>query len=155
MKRLYSFWTVLALLLVVCSPAIAQNSHAPMNASDLTWGPVPPFLPPGAQIAVLEGNPAEAVPITLRLKMPAGYVIPPHWHPTMENVTVLSGTLYVGMGDELDKSSGTALTPGGFVALPAEMNHYVWTDGEAIVQVHLNGPFEITYADPADDPRNQ
>jgi|SRR5690606_12484716 len=142
-------------LVLLAAAALAQGDHMAVNAGDLGWGPVPPFLPPGAEIAVLDGNPGEAEEITLRLKMPAGYVIPPHWHPTLENVTVLTGSLSVAMGDVLDESKGTLLEAGGFVALLPNMNHYVWTDEESIVQVHLNGPFEITYVDPADDPRNQ
>ena len=134
---------------------LAQGDSGAMNADELQWGPVPPFFPAGAEMAVLEGDPSQTDLITLRLRMPAGYGIPAHWHPTQEDVTVLSGSLNVGMGDVLDKGASTALTPGGFVALPAEMNHYVWTDEDTVVQVHLNGPFEITYVDPAQDPRNQ
>ncbi len=65
-----------------------------------------------------------------------------------------SGSLNVGMGDALDEETGTALTSGDFVALAADINHYVWTDEETVVQVHMDGPFEITYVDPATDPRN-
>lgn len=146
---------VLLLAALAASFALAQGGSGAVNATDLQWGPVPAFLPTGAEITVLDGDPSQAVRITLRLRMPAGYEIPAHWHPTQEDVTVLSGSLNVGMGDVLDKAASTALTPGGFVALPAEMNHYVWTDEETVVQVHMNGPFEITYVDPATDPRNQ
>lgn len=125
-----------------------------VNAGELTWGAVPNFLPAGAQIAVLDGDPAQAVPITLRLKLPAGYQVPAHWHPTHENVTVLSGSLHVGMGAALDRTVGTVLKAGGFVALAPRMNHFVWTDEATVLQVHLNGPFQITYADPAQDPRH-
>lgn len=144
-----------SVMLLVAGVALAQGANQPMNVGDVTWGPVPGFLPPGAQISVLDGDPSQAVSITLRLSMPAGYVIPPHSHPTLENVTVLSGTLNVSMGDTFDETTGTALDAGGFVALPPEMNHYVWTDAPTVVQVNLMGPFEITYVNPADDPRNQ
>lgn len=133
--------------------AASLASSGAVNADTLKWGPVPAFLPPGAQIAVLDGDPAQTVRVTLRLKMPAGYRIPAHWHPTQEDVTVLSGSLYVGMGDALSKTGATRLDPGGFMALPARMNHYVWTDQSTTVQVHLQGPFAITYVDPANDPR--
>jgi hypothetical protein len=126
---------------------------APVNAEALKWGDAPPFLPPGAQLAVLDGDPGKAVRITLRLKMPAGYQIPAHWHPTQEDVTVLSGSLNVGMGNVLNRSETTRLRAGGFVPLGARMNHYVWTDEATVVQVHMDGPFEITYVDPATDPR--
>ena len=149
-KYTFGFLLVLGAL----SGAWAQMSGGALNADKVTWGAAPPFLPSGAELAVLDGDPGQAVRITLRLKMPAGYEIPAHWHPTQEDVTVLSGSLNVGMGDTLDKAASTALRPGGFVALPAKMNHYVWTDEATIVQVHMNGPFEITYVDPATDPRN-
>jgi quercetin dioxygenase-like cupin family protein len=132
----------------------AQSDHAPINASDIVWGPAPAFFPAGAEFALLDGNPEKAEPITLRLKFPAGYELPAHWHPTQENVTVLSGEFYVGMGDKLDKANSVALKPGGFAAVPAEHHHYAWTKEETIVQVHLIGPVEITYVNPKDDPRN-
>ena len=128
-------------------------SSQAINEDALKWGPVPAFLPPGAQMAVLDGDPSQAMPITLRLKMPAGYQIPAHWHPTQEDATVLSGSLYVGMGDVLSKTGSTLLKVGGFMPFGAKMNHFIWTDEETVVEVHLNGPFEITYVDPALDPR--
>lgn len=143
------------LSLTVCAAVFtaALAASQAMNEDSLKWGPVPAFLPPGAQIAVLDGDPGQAVQITLRLKMPAGYQIPAHWHPTQEDVTVLSGSLSVGMGDVLSKTGATLLKPGGFMPFGAKMNHFVWTDEATIVEVHLNGPFEITYVDPALDPR--
>lgn len=126
---------------------------AGVNPGTLKWGAAPLFLPPGAQLVVLDGDPGKAVRITLRLKFPAGYQLPAHLHPTQEDLTVISGSAHVGMGDVLDKGAGTLLKPGGFVALPKDMNHYLWTTEETVVQVHLQGPFAITYADPATDPR--
>lgn len=134
--------------------ALAQTNNQPVNAGDIPWGPGPDFLPAGAEMALLDGDPSAAEQITLRLRFPAGYEIPAHWHPTQENVTVLSGTFYAGMGDALDKASGMALEPGGYVAIPAEMNHFAWTEEETVVQVDLIGPFAITYVNPDDDPRN-
>ncbi len=83
---------------------LALASTAPVNADALKWGAGPPHLPAGVQIVILDGDPSKTVPITLRLKMPAGYQIPAHWHPTQEDVTVLSGSLNVGMGDVLSKT---------------------------------------------------
>jgi uncharacterized RmlC-like cupin family protein len=86
--------------------------------------------------------------------MPAGYKIPAHWHPTDEQVTVLSGTLALGMGDKLDKTKSQMLRPGGFGVAPAHMNHYAWTQTGAVIQINLMGPFALTYVNPADDPSN-
>lgn len=145
-----------ALSLAVAAPAVAQkHDHMAINPADVQWGPAPTFLPPGAEIAVLDGNPHEKGQITLRLRFPADYEIPAHWHPTQENVTVLQGTLYAGYGDEIDRENSVALTPGGYMAIPAHSNHFVWTKDEAVVQVDILGPFAIYYVDPATDPRNQ
>ncbi|WP_309572547.1 cupin domain-containing protein, partial [Deinococcus sp.] len=130
---------LLALAAGALSTAFAAITQTGMNDSDLKWAAAPPFLPVGAQLVVLDGDPGKDVRITLRLKFPAGYQLPAHWHPTQEDVTVITGNLHVGMGDKLDKAAGTLLKAEGFVALPAKMNHYVWTDEETVVQVHLQG----------------
>jgi quercetin dioxygenase-like cupin family protein len=116
------------------------------------WSPAPPSFPKGAMAAVLAGDPSKDGPYVVRLKMPANYQIPAHNHPATENVTVLSGSFHAGMGDKLDTGKGQAFAPGGFVAMPAGMNHYAWTTAETIVQVHGKGPFVIVYVNPADDP---
>ncbi|HEX9138212.1 MAG TPA: cupin domain-containing protein [Steroidobacteraceae bacterium] len=124
----------------------------PMNPDELKWGPAPAKLPAGAQLAVLAGDPGGTGPATVRLKFPAGYAIPPHWHPTDEIVTVISGDFSVGMGDTVDKKHMKRLKPGGFGIVPATMHHYAWTKTGAIVQINLMAPFMITYVSPADDP---
>ena len=134
--------------------AHAADMPAPLQAAEMKWGPAPPVLPAGAQIVVLSGDPAGKGLVTLRLKLPAGYAIPPHWHPTDEHVTVISGALALGMGDKLDRSSSKTLTAGGYGVAPANMHHFAWTKTGAIVQVHLMGPFAITYVNPADDPNH-
>jgi hypothetical protein len=112
-------------------------------------------LPPGAQLAVLEGNPAEKGALTLRLKLPANYEIPAHWHSMTERLTVLSGSFHVGMGDKLDRRASQTLDPGGYVTLPARMHHFAWTSAPTIVQLNLEGPFDIFYINPADNPQQQ
>ncbi|QFU18035.1 DUF4437 domain-containing protein [Microvirga thermotolerans] len=133
---------------------LAQTSHTgqPLRPDQLNWMPAPPVLPKGAQMAVLSGDPTKAGPFTVRLKMPAGYRIPAHSHPTDERVTVISGTFRCGMGDRLDEAKAQTLGDGGFVNLPAKMNHYAFADQEAVVQIDSEGPFAITYVDAADDP---
>lgn len=144
---------LIGLLLVVPLPGHAAE---PLQAAEIKWGPVPPVLPAGAELAVLAGDPASTGEVVLRLKMPPGYRIPPHWHPTDEHVTVISGALAFGMGDKLDKKHSKMLTAGGYALAPAHMNHFVWTKKGAVVQVNLMGPFQITYVNPADDPsKNQ
>lgn len=123
-----------------------------VTPSDLKWTDVG-SLPPGAKISVIEGPMNEAVPITARLKLPANYTIPAHWHPGVERVTVLSGTFYYGMGDKLDVQNTRALGPGSVVVMPPQMNHFGWTREETVLQLNTMGPWGITYVNPADDPR--
>ncbi len=145
---------VLAAMLAAPLSALAQSSTMPLVSGPdaVKWGPVPPSLPKGAMIAVLAGDPFKADSYVVRLKMPANYQIPAHHHPTTENVTVLSGSFHAGMGNKLDMEKGLTFAPGGFVSMPAGMNHYAWATTETVVQVHGKGPFAIVYVNPADDP---
>lgn len=102
---------------------------------------------------MLAGNPGAAGPFVMRMKMPAGYKFAPHWHPTDENITVLSGTFSMGMGDTFDPDATKPLGPGGFALMPARMHHFGWTKDGATIQLHGIGPFPIYYVNPADDPR--
>jgi hypothetical protein len=133
----------------------AEQSHTMITPNDVKWGPVPPALPPGAQIAVLSGDPSKAAPFTIRLKAPDGYKIMPHWHPTDENVTVLEGTFVMGVGEKFDEAAAHAMPVGSFVRMPKEMRHYAMAKGQAVVQVHAVGPFVFNYVNPNDDPRKQ
>jgi uncharacterized RmlC-like cupin family protein len=123
-----------------------------LDAGSLKWGAVPPVLPKGAEMAVLSGDPGKSGPFTVRLKMPPNYKIPAHQHTTHEAVTVISGELRFGMGDRLDESKAQSLGQGGFVDLPAQMNHFAFSETGAVVQINSEGPFAIKYVNPADDP---
>jgi quercetin dioxygenase-like cupin family protein len=141
---------------VVGGATAAETAEHRMIAADqIEWGPAPPGLPPGSQAAVLSGNPAAEGSFTLRAKLPDGYRIPPHWHGTVENLTVISGTMHMGMGERADPAGETAMKPGDFAAMPAGTRHWVRAEGDVVLQVHGVGPFSITYVDPADDPRGQ
>ena len=134
-------------LLCLASPVAAQ-----VNSGDLKWGPAPAVFPAGAQMAVLSGDPTKAGVFVIRLKVPAGYKIPAHHHPTDEYVTVISGDLSLGMGDKLDPAKAAKLAPGGFAMAGAKMNHFAFSTDGAVVQVSAEGPFQLTYVNPADDP---
>lgn len=149
------WWIASAFLLATANAALADDMKMPANSSDLKWGPAPSVLPKGAEITVLSGDPFKDGAYVLRLKMPAGYKIPAHNHPTTEYVTVISGDFHIGMGDRLDEKNGIALTAGGYGEAPAKMNHYAWASSPSVVQVHGQGPFAITYVNAADDPGKQ
>jgi quercetin dioxygenase-like cupin family protein len=133
-------------------PANGTPQHVMVAPGDLKWGDPPPVFEKGASFTVVSGDPGKSGIFVVRLKMPAGYKINPHWHPTDEHVTVLSGSFALGMGDKFDAASMKELPVGGYALLPAQMHHYAMAKSEAIVQVHGLGPFQLTYVNPADDP---
>jgi quercetin dioxygenase-like cupin family protein len=135
---------------VAASASTTNNAFTP---DAMQYGPTPSFIPPGAQLAVLEGNPlAPSGDYTVRLKMPDGYRIAPHWHPRRENVTVISGSFKVGMGDRFDESSMMTFPAGSFAYLDPDMHHYAMANGEVVVQIHGMSPVEFNYVNPNDDP---
>jgi hypothetical protein len=158
----------LAILILLPALLLAQTTAAPKKAAGkapaagqapivvtpdkVQWGPAPPVFQPGAQFAVIAGDPGKPGPFIVRLKVPDGYKIMPHWHPTVENVTVLSGEFHVGMGDKFDESSMVTLPAKSTAVVPIHHNHYAMAKGETEVQVNGTGPFKLTYVNPADDP---
>lgn len=150
-----SFVPVLLSLGLVLSVQAAAADVEPMyvNPADLKWGPAPPTLPKGAKAAVLFGDPTKSGPFVIRLSAPAGYKIPPHWHSQTENLTIISGALYLGEGDKWDNAHAHALKPGGYHYLPAKAHHYAFTKAATVVQIHGDGPFDINYVNEKDDPQ--
>lgn len=131
-------------------PLPSQNTFMP---DQIPHGPAPNSLPAGAQLAVIEGDPtASTGDFTVRLKMPGGYKIPPHWHPHRENVTVIFGNFKVGMGDTFDESRLMTFPAGSFAYLDPSMHHYAMATGEVVIQIHGLSPFQINYVSPGDDP---
>lgn len=143
-------------LVPIVGAADAQEAKAPSHilatAAEMKWGEPPPVFEKGASFTVVSGDPSKAGVFVVRLKMPAGYKIAPHWHPTDEHVTVLSGTFALGMGDKFERAAMKALPAGGYALLPAEMRHFAMATTAATVQVEGLGPFALTYVNPADDP---
>jgi quercetin dioxygenase-like cupin family protein len=159
MKKIISV-ALLAAAAAICSLAFAvdekpsaKSEHVMFAAADLKWADGPAALPAGAKIAVLTGDPGKAGPFTVRLKFPTGFKVAPHTHPTTENVTVISGTMALGSGPKFDESAAHEMAAGGFAAMPAGMEHFAWCKSECVVQVHAEGPFQVKYVNPADDPR--
>lgn len=140
--------------------AAGEAAHGGMillsGEAAVRWVPAPPSLPKGSEISIIMGDPDKPGPFTLRVRIPADTVIAPHTHATDESVTLLSGSLKHDMGETLDKARGKTMERGGFVYLPANMPHALWTSSEpAVVQVSGTGPFGLTYVNPADDPSRQ
>jgi mannose-6-phosphate isomerase-like protein (cupin superfamily) len=159
MKKLVLAVAAAAVLSIGLSKGLQAQSQGDViqTANEVQWGPAPPLLPAGAEIAVLAGNPMKDVPYTIRLKFPANYAIPAHSHPTDEHVVVVSGALTFGMGDKLTKDASNKTLPvGGFALMPANMNHFAYTTGqETTIILYGQGPVEFKYVNPADDPRTK
>ncbi|HVQ60791.1 MAG TPA: cupin domain-containing protein [Burkholderiales bacterium] len=150
MKRTHIAIGIAALALA--SGAQSMDDQVFVNTGDIKWGAAPPVLPKGAKLAVLYGDPGKPGPYVLRLAAPANYRIPPHWHTQTENLTIVSGALYLGMGDKLVAKEAHALKAGGYHYLPAKMHHYAFTKAATVIQVSGEGPFDINYIDPKDNP---
>jgi quercetin dioxygenase-like cupin family protein len=132
-----------------------QHNHTTVDADSIKWGPAPPSLPPGAQAAALLGSPAKEGPFVLRLRFPAGFIVPPHRHSKDEAVTVISGRFVITSGEKVDRASLKVLSAGSFFYMPAGMAHYAFAETEAVVQINGMGPFDVVYIDPKDDPRKK
>lgn len=155
MTLLASTIATAAFAVFISGPSIPQgHDHRMIHPGDLNWSDVP-SLPPGAKIAVIEGPMTDAVPFTVRLRLPANYRIPAHWHSAVERVTVLSGAFHMGVGDKLDVQKTMPVVTGGMMILLAKTPHFGWTKEETLIQLHGTGPWGITYVNPADDPRKQ
>jgi hypothetical protein len=146
-KMLASAGVLIASVWVVAG-GYAHDENATMEAAihrgeGIKWQDGPPSLPPGAKFAVLEGDPSKPGPFVFRVKVPDGYRIPPHTHPRPERVTILAGTFNLGMGETFDATKGEALPAGTYGTWPAGMKHYVWVEGETVVQFHGEGPWVI------------
>ena len=159
---------VLAITVVFALNAIGQQGQAPQKhemadlkkaemslypTAKIQWKDGPASLPAGARFAVLEGDPTKEGFFTMRLWLPDGFKVQPHWHPKVEHVTVISGTFNIGMGEKFDQATTREMPAGTFGFWPAEMRHFAWTKGETIIQLHGIGPWMITYVNASDDPR--
>lgn len=135
------------------SSAHTQGEMGFYPLADVNWKDGPGSLPKGAKFAILEGDPGKDGPFVMRIRVPDGYQIPPHWHPKVERITVISGSFNLGMGEKFDQSATREMAAGTFGFWPAGMRHFVWAKGETVIQLHGIGPWAITYVNPADDPR--
>lgn len=137
------------------APPAAPVVSVLVTPREVKWAPAPPMVPPGAQLAVLSGDPGKPASFVARLKMPKGYVIPPHRHPDSEVVTVISGTLRVGQGEVMDRAKAQLVGAGSLMVLSAITPHYALIETETVLQISSTGPFDVIYVNPADDPRNK
>jgi quercetin dioxygenase-like cupin family protein len=154
--RCLALLAVLTLVVATRTPADEpKKDHEIITPASIQWQDGPPSLPRGARMAVLEGDPTKEGPFVLRMKLPDGFRIAPHTHPKDERVTVLSGTLHLGLGATFDEKAARAMPAGSYGRTEAGMKHFGWVTGETILQLHGTGPWGIQYVNPDDDPRNK
>jgi len=144
--------TILASIGVACFAQTAANEqhHIVVRPRDLKW--VPMQLP-GAEMAVVSGDPSKAGEFVIRIKCANGVKIPPHWHPADEHILVMRGVFSVGSGILYDDTKLEDLQAGIYVLMPKGMRHFALSKGETVVQVHGIGPFVINWVNPADVPQ--
>jgi quercetin dioxygenase-like cupin family protein len=142
-------------LALLSGSAIGQSEHKLTPPQDVKWGPAPPSVPSGAQAAVLYGDPGKEGMFVFRLKTPKDYHIAPHTHPKPEIVTVISGTVRLGMGETADRAKAQVLPAGSLFALAPGMTHYYFAEEDTVIQLQSTGPWGITYVNPKDDPRQK
>jgi len=153
-----ALWALSAGALEAQESAHAMRDDGPEESliyppGEVEWQPGPGSLEPGAEFTILEGDPGKAGFFTMRIRMPDGYVINPHWHPAVERLTVLSGTFRLGHGDILDPEAAQPLPAGSYFSMPVGMRHFAIAEGETVIQLSSIGPWEINYVNPEDDPR--
>lgn len=152
-------------VLTLIAPAASAQAHRVADSNqtrtpmglflprDVPWIKGPASLRPGAKMAVLEGDPTREGVFTMRLWLPNGFEVSPHWHSQVEHVTVLSGVLHFGMGEKFDRAATRPMPAGSFGYWPIGMRHFAWAEGETVLQLHGRGPWTVTYVTAADDPR--
>jgi quercetin dioxygenase-like cupin family protein len=146
--------TVMTVILAgVASAAVAGENEGFVNPKDIKWGPAPPAIPKGAKIAVLQGDPFKSGPFVMRLMVPAGYKIPPHWHTHDEGLTVISGSFYFGKGDKAETSNAPTINAGAFHYLSGKDHHFLVAKTASVIQINGSGPFDVTYINAEDDPQ--
>lgn len=143
----------MSLVALASSTAMAQSAPVLHPSAEMQWMAGPATMPKGTQMVVLEGDPTKAGVFTMRIRFPAGTRVQPHSHTQTEHATVLQGVLHIGMGDTFDRAATKPLVAGAFGYWPAGMHHFAWMEGETVLQLHGQGPWTVTYVNPADDPR--
>ena len=140
---------------LLCSSALQASEQEVVTPLQLRWKDGPASLHKGTQVSVLEGDPTKSGPFVIRIKLPDGFRVPPHTHPKDERVTVISGTLFLGVGDHYDEKKAHEMPAGSYGRTAAGIKHFGWVKGETVLQLHGDGTWAVDYLNPADDPRKK
>jgi hypothetical protein len=133
---------------------IIMKDHEGVVAPGVEWKAAK-SIPPGARMALLYGDPAKPGPYIVRVRLPAGYKLPPHKHQDAHWVTVLKGNYWSATGDAFDQGKLKKFGPRDAYATDAGVPHFSWAETDVIIQEMGIGPVSnpIEYTNPADDPR--
>lgn len=137
----------------IAIPAAADDKFV-AHPLGFKWDEKPAFLPKGAKIATLSGDPSKAAPFAVMIKFPANYKLPAHWHSQDQQFLIVSGRMYVGKGDKPEVSATETAKAGSYFYMPAKTHYYVYTRTNCMFEVHGMGPLDFNYVDPTSDPRN-
>ena len=134
---------------------LGQEVFRSVLSEDIDWKPFAAF-PPSVRLAVVVGQPSEAGPYTIRVRVPHGVKLMAHRHLEDRVYTVISGVFYIGLGDQFNPDNLEAYPPGSVVVLPGNTSHFHWAkSSEYITQVTAIGPLGLEYVSSNDDPRNR
>ena len=145
-------------VILICTGGVSGsarlNEVIVTTPTELKWVPAE-AAPPGATLTVIEGSPKKPGVLTMRMRFPANYVMPPHWHSEVERVTVISGSLNWGVGDVMNRGATRHLPAGSVIVMPARLHHYAWTNEETVFQLNVLGPRTVSYVNPEEDPAHK
>lgn len=136
-------WLFPVLLLNCAAVTAGETSKIRYAHDQIPWVAAPPSLPAGAQVAVLEGDPKSTGWFTMRVRLPAGAQLLPHWHPNVERVTVISGSIGLGLGERFDPAQLQLFKAGSYYVTPPGVAHFASTFEDAVLQVTTQGPWEL------------
>lgn len=125
----------------------AGETQSVSRADELTWVTCPPSLPAGCEMSVLEGDLRKEMLFTVRVRIPNGFEMNPHWHPGNERATILEGRIGVGFGDEVDREKAIWFGPGDYYVNAKGAHHFVLADGPVLLQLTGLGPWKVNYLD--------
>jgi quercetin dioxygenase-like cupin family protein len=144
--------TVILAVLVITSALNAQTPPKPdppigLTPDAMVWTDGPSTLPEGSKMAVLEGSPKSDGLFTMRVRIPAGSAIPPHWHPRQERVTILSGAVDLGFGSVANAGNTKRYRAGSFYVNPPRVMHFLFFPEATEMQMTGIGPWELQTSD--------
>jgi hypothetical protein len=140
--------TLLALILVsniACSGSPQTNSadgNSPQANTD-QWQPGPSI--PGMLRRNLVSDPRQPGPFKYQLRIPGGARAAVHRHSKDVHVKVLSGSMFIIIGEPLESSRAQSFAAGSTFVVPAHAWHDEWWEEDTVLEAEGVGPMETIY----------